>query len=134
MEKNSVGSIGGIAVKNFRKKYKVNNEKWVPGEDCVVASYLLDNISHSIYFDKKGNWVASLKVYKEDIMPKDIRKMVRREYYDYKIMLVREIETLETLENGGNSEYLVSIEDENNIKEISIIGYKMDVFKDLKKS
>ncbi|MEO6818669.1 MAG: hypothetical protein ABI266_10535 [Ginsengibacter sp.] len=115
------------ALKNFRKQYKVSDEKWSQGINCITASYVLDSMNETVYFSEKGNWEASLKTYQEDIMPVEIRKMIKQQYYDYKIIVVSEIETFE---NKGNPVYLVTLEDANHIKEIRIQGNVMDVYKD----
>lgn len=123
--------VNAKALKNFRKQYKVNDEKWTQGIDCITATYEVDSISRTIYFDKRGNWFASLKLYSEDKMPKDIRRMVKQQYYDYKIICTREIETYE---NAGSPVYLVTIEDKNNIKQVRIQGDEMGIYTDSKKS
>lgn len=128
----NVNMVNAKALKNFRKLYNANNEKWFLQADCIIACYELDNISHTIYFDKKGHWVGSLKSYNEDKMPGDIRKMVRQKYYDYKIMLVQEIETDLIVEQPT---YIITIEDDKNVKQIRIQGDgEMDVYKEFARS
>lgn len=127
----SLEMVNTKALKNFRKKYKVTNEKWAQGFDCITANYELDNTSQIIYFDNKGNWTASLKTYKEEIMPGNIRKMIVNKYNGYNIMLVNEIETIE---NKGNPVYLISIEEGKNVKELLIQDNYMDVYKEFTKS
>ena len=119
------------ALKNFRKQYKVNNEKWVLQADCLVASFELDGVSQSIYYDKKGHWTGCVKAYNEEKMPRDIRKMIKQEYYDYKILAVQEVETYES---HSVPTYIVTIEDDKNIKQIRIGDGGMDVYKEYKRS
>ncbi|MEO6844406.1 MAG: hypothetical protein ABI184_04475 [Ginsengibacter sp.] len=127
---NTVILVNAKALKIFNKQYKVNDEKWMKSGDCITASYKLDNISHCIYFDKKGHWVGSVKIYDEAKMPKDIRKMVRREYYDYKIGAVYEVEAGSTTQDPT---YIVNIEDSTNFKQIRINDNGMDVYKEFQK-
>lgn len=127
---NTAGLVNAKALKIFKKQYNVNSEKWMKEGNCITATYKQDGISHCIYFDKKGHWVASLKTYNEDKMPKDIRKMVRQEYYDYKIGVVYEIETGA---RAGSPTYLVNIEDATNFKQIRISDESMDVYKEFQK-
>ena len=128
---NTAGLVNAKALKIFKKQYNVNGEKWMKEGNCITATYKQDGISHCIYFDKKGHWVASLKTYNEDKMPKDIRKMVRQEYYDYKILAVQEVETYES---HSVPTYIVTIEDDKNIKQIRIGDGGMDVYKEYKRS
>jgi len=127
----SINVVNAKALKNFRKQYKVNYERWILESNLIVACYELDNTRCSIYFDKKGNWIGHLKVYHEDKMPKDIRKMVKQEYYDYKILTVQEVETYQSI---AMPTYIVTIQDDKNIKLIRIQDNEMDVYKELKRS
>jgi len=128
---NNINMVNAKALKNFRKHYKANNEKWVFQPNCIVACYKLDDVNQAIYYDKKGNWTGSLKVYNEDKMPKDIRKMIKQEYYDYKILAVQEVETYES---KSEPTYIVTIEDNKNIKLIRIEDDQMDVYKEYKRT
>ena len=119
------------AFKNFRKQYKVNNEKWVLGTDCIIPNYKLDGVNHFVYYDKKGHWAACVKAYNEDKMPRDIRKMIKQEYYDYKILTAQEVETYQS--HSGPT-YIVTIEDNKNVKLIRIEDGEMDVYKEFKRS
>lgn len=125
-----INMVNEKALKNFRKQYKVNYEKWILESNWIVACYELDNTTCSIYYDKKGNWIGHLKVYHEDEMPKDIIKMIKQEYYDYKILSVQEVETYQSI---AMPTYIVVIEDEKNIKLIRVHDNEMDVYKELKR-
>ena len=127
----NLNMVNAKALKNFRQQYKVNNEKWVLGADCIVACYELDSVSQSIYYDKKGHWTGCVKTYNEDKMPRDIRKMIKQEYYDYKIIAVQEVETYES---HLVPTYIVTIEDDKNVKQIRIQDGEMDVYKEFKRS
>lgn len=127
---NTAVLVNTKALKIFRKQYKVNNEKWMKEGDCIIAFYELDGISYYIYFDKKGHWVACLKKYYEDKMPKDIRKMIKQEYYDYKIGVVFEIKTGTGIETPT---YVVNVEDATNFKQLRINDNGLDVYKEIQK-
>lgn len=131
LEKPNTVALNLKALKNFRKNYKTNDEKWSKGIDCVTASYTSEDVTHIIDYDKKGHWLASLKIYNEDKMPKDIREIVKREYYDYKIVAVVEVETIES---NNKPTYIVTIEDEKNVKQIRVKEDNMDVYKEFKRS
>jgi hypothetical protein len=122
------------ALKHFRKNYKANDEKWGQGTDCFTASYSSNGIGTTIHYNKKGNWVGSVIVYKEDKLPKDIRKLVKQVYYDYKIVLVYEIETTTTKLSEIGITYIVTIEDDKNIKLIRVQDDNMDVYQEFNKS
>ncbi len=133
-EKNNTVNLNAIslkAVKDFKKSYKmVSNENWYKGSDCFNAQFTLNGITNLIYYNKKGQWAGSLKVYSEDKMPGDIRDIVKREYYDYEITSVQEIETIDSY---GIPTYIVHLEDNNNIKLIRVRDGEMALYKEFKK-
>ncbi len=63
-------------------------------------------------------------------MPGDIRDIVKREYYDYEITSVQEIETIDSY---GIPTYIVHLEDNNNIKLIRVRDGEMALYKEFKK-
>jgi len=128
---NTLNTVNTKAMKSFTKKYKVFDEKWSLGADCIIASYDLNSVSYFIYFDKKGHWEASLKIYGEDKMPKDIRTEIKREYFDYKILAVQEIESGS---DRAQPTYVVNLQGENDYKLIRIRDGDMDVYKEFKKN
>ena len=123
--------VNAKTLKHFRKNYKVNNEKWYMGTDCINAIYYSDKVSYFIYYDKKGHWTGSLKTYQEDKLTKDIREMVKQRYYGYKILIVQEVETVAA---GLQPTYFVFIQGENGIKLIRIQNDNMDAYREFKKS
>jgi hypothetical protein len=131
VEKPNMVALNLKALKSFRKQYKVTNEKWSLGADCIIASYELDSVNHFVYFDKKGHWKGSLKTYSEDKMPKDIRTMIKREYFDYKILVVNEIEPVNAV---AQPTYVVTIKGENDTKLIRIQDSNMNVYQEFTKN
>lgn len=123
--------VNAKALRNFSKYYKVKAAKWANGIDCTTATFFSDDITNIIFYSKKGNWTGSLKIYQEDKMPKDIRKMIRQEYYDYKIFAVQEVLSPES---NLNPTYIVVIVGENDIKWVRIQDDNMDVYNEVKKS
>ncbi|MEO6454054.1 MAG: hypothetical protein ABIN97_08285 [Ginsengibacter sp.] len=134
-EKNNAVSLTGInikAVKNFKKHYKlVNDEKWYKASDGFSASFNSDGIKNILFYDNKGYWTGSLKIYGEDKMSRAVRDMVKRVYYDYTITIVDEIETLNTKDKPV---YIVHLEDNYSIKLIKVRDDDMDVYSEFKKA
>ena len=133
VKKNAVNlnAISLKAVKNFKKSYKmVSNENWFKAPDGFNARFTLNGIDNHIYYDKKGRWAGSLKVYAEDKLDRKIRDIVKREYYDYKITSIDEVETVGTY---GIPAYIVHLEDSNSIKLIRVMDGEMAVYKEFKK-
>jgi hypothetical protein len=127
----NTNTISVKALKDFKKSFKnASDEKWFKNENGVTARFSLNGISNVIYYDKKGNWQASLKGYGEDKMDRNVRAIVKQKYYDYKITLVQEIETASTL---GTPAYMVHIEGDNDFKTVRVIDGAMDVYEEFAK-
>jgi hypothetical protein len=119
------------ALKDFKKSYKdANGEIWLKNEFGLTARFTAKGINNLIYYDKKGNWTASLKTYNEDKFDRSVRAIVKQKYYDYKITQVQEIETTATL---GAPTYMVHIEGDNDFKIIRVTDGAMDVYEEFGK-
>ena len=98
ISKNSSGSVdrnsvNSKVVKNFVKSYKeVSDEKWFELQGGYVAMFSFDNIDYQVAYDKKGNWLRTIRSYSESKLSEDMRHIVKSSYYDYDIALVQEID------------------------------------------
>jgi hypothetical protein len=127
----STSSISTKALKDFKRSYKnANGEKWAKNETGFTAQFTSNGISNLVYYDKKGNWGASLKSYSEDKFDRSVRAIVKQKYYDYKITQVQEVETAATL---GTPTYMVHIEGDNDFKIIRVSDGEMDVYEEFAK-
>ncbi|MGH2649565.1 MAG: hypothetical protein ACRDE8_18445 [Ginsengibacter sp.] len=118
------------ALKDFQKSYKdASNEKWLKNPYGYTAEFVSNGINTLVYYDKKGNWAASLKTYGEEKFLRDIRGIVKSKYYDYKILQVQEIETINT---NNIPTYLVYLEDGNDFMKVRVHDWNMDVYEQFK--
>jgi cbb3-type cytochrome oxidase subunit 3 len=121
-------AISAKALKSFKNSYKdASGEKWEKNEYGATARFNLDGIDNIIYYDKKGNWRASIKNYGENKLDRTVRGIVKSKYYDYKIMLVQEVETTAT---NGTPTYMVHIEGDNDFKIVRVSDDAMDVYEE----
>jgi len=119
------------AVKRFTKQYREKKARWTEESDCWMAAFSRDGIDYSIYYDKRGNWVGSVKSYGEDNLPKDLRDQIRREYLDYNVYVVKE---LESIQNIGAPSYLVTLENPKSVKQVMISEDKMSIYREFAKT
>jgi len=123
--------ISPRALKDFARSYKnIKGESWATTTDGFSARFTLSGVSTTIFYDNKGRWVGSVKHFKEDKMPFEIRHIVKRAYYDYNILYMEEIETPDSHKSPT---YLICIEDKLNAKLLRIWKGEMEVWKDFKK-
>ncbi len=129
-ESNKPEIISVKALKDFKKFYReVADVKWHSNEFTYTATFDSNGINTTVYYDKKGHWRGELKNYKEDKLDRNVRSIVKREYYDYKIFHVQEIETSES---NGIPTYLVHIETDNDIKAIWVRDGAMGIYEQFK--
>ena len=71
------------AQKNFKKSFHhVTNAKWFKIQGGSIANFLSEGIDYRIAYNDKGKWQYDLLTYSEDKLPRDIRSMVKMNYYD----------------------------------------------------
>jgi len=80
-------------------------------------------ISTTQVHDKKGRLLYQVKRYDENQMPKEIRSLVRSQYYDYNIVGVEEI----TIPGEEKSIYVVHLQDDTTIKIVKVYDGVMEV-------
>jgi len=119
-----VSKIHVKAMRDFLKRDKpAANAEWMIVETGFVVKYTDKNNSRcrSVY-NNRGQFAYTIKQYYESNMPRDVRGMVKSQYYDYSITLVEEIiEPLKPLV------YVVHLEDANTLKNIRVCEREMEV-------
>jgi len=92
-KKVSRSEVNPKAVKNFTTNYKGSpDEHWFDVEGGFIAEFASGDIDHRVDYDKKGNWLRTIRSYSEAEMAEDLRHIVKSTYFDYEINLVQEIE------------------------------------------
>jgi hypothetical protein len=129
IEKASVHSnMSTRAVGNFLKQFSdVHTESWSKKDDGYRARFNRNKIKYMVDYDPKGNWVNTIRVYDENMLPTRVRKTVKVGFLDFSIVKVIELETNKTVA------YFVKIEDNISLKTVRVMDGEMDVVEDLKK-
>jgi hypothetical protein len=124
------GTVSLKAIRDFKDRFtNVTDEKWYPSSDGFVVYFTQDDFRNRVYYDKKGRWQYSLICGSEKKLPRDVRAMVKRNYYDFTITLVQLVEI------PGHMAYLVHIEDATSIKIIRVTDEgDMDVYQEFTKA
>ena len=132
--KNSMNelAISPRAVKDFMNTHKnVTGESWMKTKDGFSVRFNSDDVRTTIYYDKKGNWSGSIKIYGEEKLLREVRHVVKSTYYDYNIVYAQEIETTDS---DGVPTYVVCVEDKTKIKMIRISAGEMSEWKEYTKT
>jgi len=98
LEKSAVriesARVNRKAIKDLANSYKNgNNEKWFELPDGFVALFSLNYVNYQVTYNKRGNWVRTIRSYKPDKLSRDLRKVIRSTYKGYDITLIQEIHT-----------------------------------------
>jgi hypothetical protein len=113
------------AIRDFIKLYKnVDNAEWYAVEDGFIAKFQKDGIETKVEYDVTGRRSNILRSYNESHMPFEIRDIVKRQYYDYDILITYEIE------HSQGIIYIIKIMDKTSLKVLQITNNEMKVLED----
>jgi hypothetical protein len=119
------------AMRDFLKRDKTaSNVDWMIVETGYVAKYTDENNSNCrTVYNNRGDFVYTIRQYCENQMPRDIRHIVKSQYYDYTITLVEQIE-----ETRRPPVYVVHLEDATTLKNVRVCEREMEVMLEYMKS
>lgn len=92
--KTYLNNFSTRAVRDFNRRFGDRDQpSWVRTRDGgYAAKFSRDSIKSMAYYTCGGYWQATLRYYGENKLPKDIRTLIKRQYFDYAIGVVTEIE------------------------------------------
>jgi hypothetical protein len=116
------------AVRNFwEMEGEQKQERWWKLSFGYEADYSDNGIKGRYVFNERGDWLYSSFTYTENEMPKEVRRIVKRTYYDYQIKLIIEFHEEE------NVIYEVQIEDATTLKILLVQDGEMEVLHNFNK-
>jgi len=117
-----IGSLSTKIAKNFTRNFKdVDDVRINLIKNYTYIYCKKDGITNRIRYDKKGNWDYTIRYYQEDQMPKEIRKQVKINFFDFEIDGVSEVSV------GNKTAYLVTIKSIQTWKTVKILDDEMSV-------
>jgi hypothetical protein len=118
------GKVHTRAMRDFLKRDKTaSNVDWMIVETGYVVKYTDENNSNCrTVYNNRGDFVYTIRQYYENKMPRDIRHIVKSQYYDYTITLVEQIE-----ETRRPLVYVVHMEDATTLKNVRVCEREMEV-------
>ena len=105
------------AMRDFSKRFTGKQANWTSTKDVFQAKFSEEMIRTVVGYGKMGRWLYTIKHYSEKEMPRDLRHIVKSEYYDYKIDLINEVR----IPQSKNQIYIIHIH--NDEKEHKILRY-----------
>jgi hypothetical protein len=121
-------SINKKAFADFSKHFQGASDIRISNHNKEIFIYFVrDGVSTRVGYDKKGNWHHTIRYYGEDLLPKEVRAIVKSTYYDYNIFSVTEVTV------GDKTAHLVNIEDKTSWKTLKIVDGEMEVMQEYTK-
>jgi hypothetical protein len=84
----------------------VTDVKWKEYTDYYSASFKQNGIQTEVRYDKEGNFISSLRYYKEERLPLSILTQIKKKFATKTVFGVTELTT------GNDVAYFVTLEDE----------------------
>jgi hypothetical protein len=89
-----VSIVHAKVMKDFILRYDdVSYARWMTDGKGSTMYFVKDGFHNRAVYDLRGTWKYSLIYYDEARMPREVRKVVKREYYDFGITAVQEVQT-----------------------------------------
>jgi hypothetical protein len=135
VSKASVGALSrsdvkSKAAKDFASTYKgISSENWFEEPNGFLAMFTSKDVRYRLDYDKKGNWLCTIRTYDESELPADLRRLVKSSYYDYNIIGVNEIEM-----PRDNFTYIVYLVGKTNLINLRIHDGEMEEWQKFVKS
>ena len=103
----SVDNVNEKVLRAFQETFPVVNEvKWKEYTNYYTVSFKQHNIQSEVRYDKEGNFLSSLRYYKEDMLPLSVLHQIKKKYSKKSIFGVTELIV------GTEVAYFVKLEDE----------------------
>jgi hypothetical protein len=92
---------------------------WMETKEKFYVRFMQNGLQNQALLDRKGELIYQFSYGTEKDLPADIRKMVKREYYDQNITLVH------TISQDGRTIYVVTLEDNSEIIKVMVENMEM---------
>ena len=112
---------------HFRRSFNVSSETWGEKADGYRAKFTHHKVRYMVDYDKKGNWVSTIKSYDGTLLSPAIAKSVISAFPGFMIVHVIQVEM------GNNRVHLVKIEDCHSLRTVRVSGGEMDVIESYRK-
>jgi hypothetical protein len=121
--------------KQFDKTTKMFNQDfanasdvhWVTGKSEFIGSFTKDGVHNTVWYSKSGALLYTMRTYNADKLPTTERRIIEDEYGGYNITLVDEVH------QNNITVYVVHIENDRNIKLVTVCDGETNIYREYKK-
>ena len=101
--------------------------QWTTGKNEYVASFTKDGAQNRVWFSKGGSILYSMLTYGADKLPSREQNIIHNEFKEYKITSVDEVH------ENNITVYLVHLENDRNIKLVTVCDGDTNIYQAYKK-
>jgi hypothetical protein len=117
-----LNNLNTKAVRQFRQSFPdIENESWQMGGDCYRVKFLRDSIQYLVDYSKKGEWRNTIRIYNENSLPKDVRRLAKTTFFDHTVITVTE------LRYGKILAYFIKMKDKSGTKTVRVIDQQLEI-------
>lgn len=128
---DTLKDVNERALKNFERSFPgAHKPSWYKTPGGYIVDFMDNAIQTKVAYDKKGRLNHIINYYGEEILPGDIRHIIKSVYYDYSILNIAEIHLNEY---DAQPTYVVNIQDRNSLKILTIAEGEILSIKDYKR-
>jgi len=125
-----LNNISIKAVRDFKKTFKnITNENWYTMPDGYRVNFTDEGMRSRLDYDKKGNWLHSIRYYDEKKLSAELRRLIVSSYLDYNIRSVEEVKS-----PRNTIFYIIHLEGQKNWINIKIGDYEIYELRKINKS
>lgn len=118
------------ALHYIQKNYQDNEHiEWKFKEQYILATINKQDISTSMIFTKKGNWLRSIRTYHDYNLPKDIMNIIE---HKFPFATIKKIQDSKERDEALIA-YYITVEDLVSYKNVLIYAGRADVYNEVKK-
>jgi hypothetical protein len=85
--------VSAKATRDFSKRFRGQQANWTSNGQIFKARFSDDTYRTLVGYAKSGRWLYTIRYYSEKQMSRDLRHIIKSEYYDYNIVEVSEVRT-----------------------------------------
>jgi hypothetical protein len=124
-----MNDINVRAMRDFMDRYgDASDVVWHRSKDNYVAVFTRDSIQHRVIYTNRGDPSITMKYYEEKKLARNVRAQIKSIYFDYKIYIVQEIESV-----GYPTIYIVNLQGDSDWKKVKLYQGEMEVMEEYNK-
>jgi hypothetical protein len=116
------------AVREFTKMYnQARDIQWYKDKNELTVHFTEKGIKCRADYSRNGDWLFTMRSYSEDHLPKEVRTVVKKEYFDFSITWINEIVT------EKQTIYVLHMQDKDSWKNVRVCDGEMSVIEERSK-